>query len=283
MVTQNELDLESLNKHLKAINEDGITVIRGCNEHSICNSVISDYEEFSDKYHDCVLKNLDAFGHEKRLVNFHLISDAAKKIATNEKVMMILDALFGNRASIYTSLTFKYGTQQPVHRDTPHFATWPRRKFVGVWTALEDINPKAGPLFYYPKAHNFELDPRKYMLEAKERLPNSSQKDQLYLALDLYNGEIINTAPLISSPVEVDMKAGDTVIWHPELPHGGKPVIDNSLTRWSIVFHCAPEDIQVHQHDAFFQNYSDTPPPKRYGFTSFGDRKIALAGEVAFM
>jgi hypothetical protein len=46
------------------------------------------------------------------------------------------------------------------------------------------------------------------------------------------------------------------------------------------VFHCAPVDAQVHQHEAFFT--SDAAPPPRYGYGTFEDRKYALTGDPAF-
>jgi hypothetical protein len=103
------------------------------------------------------------------------------------------------------------------------------------------------------------------------------------MALDLYNGEVIRTAPTVSSAVTLQLNVGDTVIWHPELPHGGTAAQDPMRTRWSVVFHCAPKHVQVHQHDQFFLNASDQPPPDRYGYRHVGGRGLALSGDVAFM
>jgi hypothetical protein len=48
------------------------------------------------------------------------------------------------------------------------------------------------------------------------------------------------------------VKKGDTVIWHPLLPHGGSPVDDPTLSRASIVFHVHPEDTPMYGLDVFF-------------------------------
>jgi len=277
-------DASELEKSIaQSLINTGVAVVPGAHDPDLCNQVILDYEKYAKENYEYVQNNLDDLGREKRLVSFHHWSGAAAKIGTNETIMSLLDYIFGYEAGIYTSLTFKYGTQQPVHRDTPHFATWPRNYFCGVWTALEPIKLEAGPIFYHPGAHRFILNEHDFFDEACTRLPNATKQEQLTLALDLYNGEVIRTAPTISEPVILDLNVGDTVIWHPELPHGGSPASDPHATRWSIVFHCAPSSIQVHQHDAFFSHDIKKTPPQRYGYCEINDRKVAESGGVAFM
>jgi hypothetical protein len=268
---------------IRSLIRDGIAVIRESNEPALCKAVVADYQRYVDTHRDYVMQNLDGLGREKRLVNFHLWSSAAAQIGMNRRAMEILDLMFDTETAIYTSLTFKYGTQQPVHRDTPHFATWPPKRFAGVWTALETVSPEAGPLFYHTGAHRFTLDPQRFMNEALQRLPNAPSGEQLFMALDLYNGEVIRNAPTVSDAKTLELQIGDTVIWHPELPHGGSPASDPHRTRWSIVFHCAPVNVQVHQHDAFFSHMGPESPPPRYGYREDNGRKIAVAGEIAFM
>ena len=105
---------------------DGVAVLRGAHARGLCEQVIREYADYAAANRDYVEANLDAAGHEKRLINFHHVSPAAQRIGTEPKVMEALDFVFGERTGIYTSLTFKYGTQQPTHRDSPHFVTWPR-------------------------------------------------------------------------------------------------------------------------------------------------------------
>ncbi|MBT9486715.1 MAG: phytanoyl-CoA dioxygenase family protein [Rubrivivax sp.] len=262
---------------------EGIAVLRGANSPDLCKHVIADYGRYVELHRDYVRGNLTEHGREKRLVNFHLWSEPAAQLASNPRIMAALDFVFASPAAVYTSLTFKYGTQQPVHRDTPHFATWPLRMFAGVWTALEDVSPDAGPLFYHPGSHRLAIDPAQYMAEARSRIPDGSERDQLLMALDLYNGEVIRRSTSASAPKILDLRAGDTVIWHPELPHGGSPANNPDLTRWSSVFHCAPVAVQVHQHDRFFLHAGETPPPDRYGYFERFGRHFAVSGEVAYM
>ena len=261
---------------------DGLAVIRGAHLRADCEDVIREYQDYAAANREYVEANLDIAGHEKRLINFHHVSAAAMRIGSDEKIMRILDFAFGQRASIYTSLTFKYGTQQTVHRDTPHFATWPRGYFFGVWTALEDVNADNGPLFYCKAAHRAAIDEHDIYRQSRTHLAAANPQEQLHHALDLYNGAVIRIAENYGPPLAIELQAGDTVIWHPETPHGGMQVANAHATRWSIVFHCAPTAVQVHQHGAFFCHQGVEPPPARYGFRSAHGREIALAGDTTY-
>lgn len=262
---------------------DGFTVLKGVTDPALCDAVVADYANFCAERPAYVEENLDELGREKRLVNFHISSTNEMEVVTNPAVMELLDFLFGERACVYTSLTFKYGTQQPIHRDTPHFATWPDSRFCGMWTALEDVHPDAGPLMYIRGGHRFQVDQYEILRNVQRDRPDLSEVEQNLLALDIYNGRIIDEAPQNGELVVAPIKKGDVVIWHAQTPHGGTPAADPSRTRWSVVAHCAPETVQVHQHDRFFRHDSEVPPPARYGFGDAFDRKIAVSGETAFM
>lgn len=269
---------------LRDLIEDGVAVLKGVHSAATCEGVIADYADWSAQNAEYVQSNLDALGRPHRLVNFHLHSPHARQLSMNERVHRVLDEMFDSRSCVYTSLTFKYGTQQPVHRDTPHFATWPESQFAGVWTALEDVREDAGPLFYYKGAHRMRIEhPLEYMRRADARLPDAPPHERLFMALDLYNGAVIKNAQEFGTPVTLPLQRGDVVIWHPEMPHGGSPAIDPMKSRWSIVCHCAPERVQVHQYQTFFQHAGPEAPPDRYGYLDKYTRKIALAGTVAFM
>ena len=260
----------------------GFTVLRGVQDPAVCQQAIADFGRFCQEHPDQHAASFDEHGRERRLVNFHHYSDAAMQLGTNSDLMELLDFLFAAEASVYTSLTFKYGTQQPVHRDTPHFATWPDGYFFGVWVALEDIDPEAGPLFYYEGGHRFPIDVEGIWKRVCESRPDLSRDEALILALDIYNGYVIDNAPSFGDHRVADMKRGDVAIWHPQLPHGGSPAADPSKSRWSMVFHCAPSEKQVHQHTSFFTHANGEEPAPRYGFTQHYGRNVARAGDVAF-
>jgi phytanoyl-CoA hydroxylase len=283
-IRRSEVIVEKARRVAVDLMTDGLTILRNAVSPEVCEAVIEDYYRWVGQNMAYRNQNLDDLGREKRLVNFHRWSQPAMSIATNAETMQILDVIFGAESYVYTSLTFKYGTQQPIHRDTPHFATWPARRFVGVWTALEDVNSDAGPLMFSRGAQKFAVDQYNIFRSVEREFPTLTRQEQLDRALDIYNGVIITKAPLEGEIKLVEpLRRGDTVIWHPELPHGGSPAVDPMKSRWSIVVHCASSEVQVHQHGSFFGHNGNEPPADRYGFISSSGRKVANAGVVAYM
>lgn len=270
-------------RYLRAFSElihVGLTVIPKHVEPHLCDSVIVDYKVWSSENEGYLRKNMNDGKYEKRLVNFHLYSQAARQIACSEQVLSFLDVLFEAKTAPYSSLTFKYGSQQAAHKDVPNFFTQPENRFVGVWTALEDVSSDAGPLFYYPASHRIKIDRQDF----KPSLAIlRSKKKALQASLNSYKLYVEQLSSFLGQPQELCLKKGDTVIWHPELIHGGLPSKIRDLTRWSIVVHCAPETLPVHQHDKFFSHFNGQPLGQRYGFERHELRKYALSGEVAFM
>lgn len=269
----------------RELSTDGFTVLRGVVDPALCAKVIADYYRYAEQHADYVAQNLDEMGREKRLVNFHLWSQAQLDLVSNRKIMKLLDYLFDEKTCVYTTLTFKYGTQQPLHRDTPHFATWPESRFFGVWTALEDVSPEAGPLMYVKGGQRFEMEHhRDIMRRVQQNRPDLNPQEQLTLALDLYNGQVIQDSPTVGEVVTAPIKCGDVAIWHPQLPHGGSPAVDQMRSRWSVVAHCAPEAVQLYMMDTYFHHDGPEPPPKRYGFLrKVNGRRVADSGATGYM
>ena len=281
----NRLEVARVSEAFKAAARDlivdGFTVLRGAINPDLCAKVIADYHRYAAENAGGV--NFDAQGRELRLLQFHWWSDASMRIATDPGVMALLDFIFGRRASPYSSLTFKYGTQQEIHRDTPHFATWPRSQFVGVWTALEDIDPSSGPLQYVKGAHRYRLAPEDVLAHVRTKHTHLTPEGQIDRALYRYNDQVMLHAAdhgeLTPAP---QMKRGDVAIWHAELPHGGSPATDPMRSRWSMVVHCMPEAVQGHEYKTFFTHEGEAPPPDRYAFREAHDRKVAYIGDPTY-
>lgn len=261
---------------------EGFTILKGVVDPHLCDAVVSDYKQYLERNRGYADQYIDAKGRHHRLVNFHLSSENAMKIGCHEEIMRVLDYLFGYKAGIYTSLTFEYGTEQPIHRDAPFFHTFPVNYFVGVWCALEDIDPEAGPLMYVPGGHRFHCDQHALYTRVRDENPEKPNDWVVRNALEAYYGEVISRSEAIGEKKQAVLQKGDVAIWHPQLPHGGTPAEDPRKTRRSVVFHCAPETLQVYQHDIFFQHDGIEHPPPRYAFGSYHGRSYAFAGETAF-
>jgi ectoine hydroxylase-related dioxygenase (phytanoyl-CoA dioxygenase family) len=163
-------------------------------------------------------------------------SQAVKKIWKYPSIIEILTALFDDPALPCQTLNFLHGSQQDVHQDAIHLSSFPNGYMCGVWVALEDISPEAGPLIVYPKSHKLEV------LYAKtvniDKLSNywdqhlTDQYKQKYLPRlksDLSLAKI--------EPIEYTPNIGSVFIWHYNLAHAGSYRKTPNLTRKSMVSH----------------------------------------------
>jgi ectoine hydroxylase-related dioxygenase (phytanoyl-CoA dioxygenase family) len=201
----------------------------------------------------------EADGRYPRLINFHLASPAMRQLyVRNDLALAVQDAFFGARSSLYTTLFYEKGSGQDIHRDSPYFTTRPEHKYLGVWVPLEDVDDDNGPLMVMPRGHLLPEEDREAIrqtLFGPDEVPDTS--DELWVAYQdtvtrrgLEAGLSIQTVPV---------KKGQTIIWHPQLPHGGAPIRNPARTRLSLVQHVTPEHYQVYGLDAFFNPSKPLP------------------------
>jgi phytanoyl-CoA hydroxylase len=260
-----------LREHARNMIRDGVTRVPGAVAPELCDSVAAAFRRYRE---DSSQAASFRDGHHTRLSNFHLASSEALDLGLHPRALRLLDFLFGRRAALCNSLTFNKGTQQELHRDSPFFHTQPEGLFFGVWIALEDVSQEAGPLlYYYPGGHRLRID----RLAIAERHPGASSKE----LFDAYSAEVRRRCERsgLAEARATTMRKGDMLLWHPQLPHGGSPLVDPRLTRYSIVFHYMPEGTAIHGMDAFFSaSFPTTPNPLR---TERG-RQLLAHGQARF-
>ena len=154
-----------------------------------------------------------------------------RAIARNQVVLELLGKLYGRRAFPFQTLNFPVGTQQHYHSDSIHFSSIPERFMCGVWVALEDIHPDAGPLTYYPGSH-------KWPVLYNELIGKMIGGETDFVAQDPYKRAW--QAMVEASGVQPETfcaRKGQALIWAANLLHGGSRQKDPSRTRWSQVTH----------------------------------------------
>lgn len=159
-----------------------------------------------------------------------------RRIAANEGILHLLSRLYGRRAFPFQTLNFPVGTQQPPHTDSVHFSSMPERFMCGVWVALEDIHPDAGPLMYYPGSHRLPTLTNEHVgfaAHAARSVPTQAVYEPMWRAL-------VEACGL--KPAHFLPKRGQAVIWTANLLHGGSGQADLNRTRWSQVTHYYFED-----------------------------------------
>jgi hypothetical protein len=244
----------TLQAHARDLLRDGFTCIPGNVAPELCDQVVKDFRAYCDA-NEASKTYRDEWGYHSRLSNLHMVSDRAMEIGMNARVLHLLDTLLGRRTAVCGCLLFERGTQQAIHRDSPFFYTSPPGLFFGVWTALEDIRPESGPLRYYQGGHRIPID----QLAIGRRHPDGD----IAAMFNEYTKEVdqaCRAAGLTDSTA--CLRKGDTLIWHPELPHGGSVIQDRTLTRKSIVFHYLPEQTPISGPLVFFRGESSTVLPQ---------------------
>jgi hypothetical protein len=268
---------------------DGFVVIRGGLSPEQCKVAV---ESFNKKCWDmgasCQGKR-DALGHLPRITNAHtVVPEVLDLILQNKEALQMQDFLFGSKTSVYTSLLFTRGTQQTIHIDIPFFWTYPKNRYFGVWTALENVDEGNGPLRVLVGGHKC------HMLDQRDKIPRIvekkaqgqlSQVDEeafyVYATATLQNCALHN----VSAYQEVHLQIGDTIIWHPLLPHGGQAIKNMNRTRVSLVAHTVPEMTPVYHTDAFFFPEWSVPPTANWPYdvvkarNGVPDYRLVGAGE----
>lgn len=173
----------------------------------------------------------DKTAGDRRVQDAWQFDEDVRAIAANQAVIDLLGKLYGRRAFPFQTLNFPAGTQQDAHSDSVHFSSLPERFMCGVWLAMENIGPDAGPLFYYPGSHQWPI-----MTNAL--IGRRGYGSDLASAQDPYGPAWQALREVHGAQEERFLpRKGQALIWCANLLHGGSRQNDPTLTRWSQVTH----------------------------------------------
>jgi len=237
---QARLDLRAKLLHWQQL---GYVTFQGLIEPQLIDAYIADVEELFRERRHSVLLNIQGHGecqirdttpdmlkkHHLRLMDFHNLSIAAKKIALHPVIVDFLRHVFRDTPVVMQSLTFIHGSEQGTHQDYAYVVAGIPSHLAATWVALEDVRAESGPLVYYPGSHT---------------LPKFDWGNGLFLTRESRHNErdfvrhIEREVERMGLRREVfAAKKGDVFVWHASLAHGGSSVGDDSLTRRSFVTH----------------------------------------------
>jgi hypothetical protein len=178
-------------------------------------------------------------GSSQRFVNLHESIPALATLYSCPKLYDVASDLFGYQAYPCQSLSFIHGSGQGPHQDTIHLTPFPRGLMCGIWIALEDVVPDSGELFYYPGSHRLEAvlchshGVAKLDLQTGNRNEFATAYRPAIAALLAANPQLVRQTFMA--------KAGDVLIWHENLIHGGSPRVRPEPSRMSMVIHTFAE------------------------------------------
>lgn len=198
-----------------------------------CQAVARGAIAWNDKLTSSASKGLD----------FHWFSENYRNLIFTQKIREFIDLVFERPSMATQSLSFYLGSSQGAHQDWAYVTYSLPTQFLASWTALEDVTPPAGELFYHSGSHRLD----EFLFDGAHKSPHEAKR-----ANSSYSGKA--DAQTYSDQLQGRCEAlgmwrrtflprrGDTLIWAAELVHGGNPV-SAGKTRKSIVAHYCPREV----------------------------------------
>jgi ectoine hydroxylase-related dioxygenase (phytanoyl-CoA dioxygenase family) len=165
-----------------------------------------------------------------RIHGFHYVNAAARRIFQAPRLRELVSRLLGRPARPFAAINFMRGSEQHLHQDMAVFHIFPHDYLVGAWIACEDVEPDAGPLVLYAGSH------RAGMFPGFTDYPQTNLRTADAATRDAYQTWVDDVASRFPRH-EFHARAGEVLLWHGMLVHGGAPVLRPDSTRKSMVLH----------------------------------------------
>jgi hypothetical protein len=273
---------QDLREDVSAFIEDGYLLLRGSIPQELVTSARRDFFQHKEKYAELYARFQDRNGFNRRIANLHMSLDVLKDVyAQNQRALRIQDFLFGVPSVCYSGLFFEAGSEQDLHRDSPYFCTVPEYYYLGVWVALEEVDRGNGALEIIDGGHLVHEPDRD---EIVDRFYSEGQQIASFdmRLWDAYQAETMRLCQKANRARKtVAMNPGDTLIWHPHLPHGGAPIFQNDRSRLSVVNHVIAKGACFGGMELFFHR-CEPPASVNYECFSYGGREFVKHETVSF-
>jgi ectoine hydroxylase-related dioxygenase (phytanoyl-CoA dioxygenase family) len=247
----NEIKKRGLNKiesELRNFRENGYVIFKNALSAELIEQINEQtvaFKNYPDRY--VMRKNgqyydpadIESLTDKHRIIDVYGVSEAARNAAMCEQITTFLSAIFEQPPIAIQSLSFQYGSEQALHQDTAYVVAPEPAKISASWIALEDISVGSGELLYLPKSHRFP-DYKFSGISKSWKKSRDGQEDHKKYLSSLH--ELAKDRNLLPQPFVA--KAGDILIWHSDLVHGGAPIKDKCLTRKSLVTHYVPLSVK---------------------------------------
>ncbi len=190
-----------------------------------------------------------SYNDSPRVVESWKHSESVKRLSKHPQVLELLEEHFGTRVRPFSTINFIRSTEQPLHSDYVHFGTVPPFQLAAAWIALEDIDPRSGPIQLVPRSHLWaEFEYQQLGLPVARSIGDVRRYYSIYE--DWVRDEVSKTNSIVLTP---EIRRGDAIIWLANLLHGSPECIDNKLSRRSQVTHYYTENVRTYYNPAFSQ------------------------------
>lgn len=162
-----------------------------------------------------------------KINDLYLESELVRSMILDNRLTPILSNFLGGDPMVCNSLNFEYGSQQNSHTDSLYMTPRVRNKLVASWIALDEIDDSNGPVEYYPGSH--KIPPYEFSNGGISAIGSEMAGYHSYMEKQLQEREI--------HAEKFTAQAGDVLVWHSQLLHGGTKILDPSRLRRSLVTH----------------------------------------------
>jgi hypothetical protein len=144
--------------------QDGYCIIAGAVNVNAIDQYLSDFDQISSldggllASYGAEIKPAQELGRLRPLTKFldvHAKIPSAAGLAFSTPIKTFLECLLGEEALAFQSLHFEQGSTQALHQDTAYVVVDEPKSLCASWIALEDVEPGAGELVYFPGSHRF--------------------------------------------------------------------------------------------------------------------------------
>lgn len=204
----------------------------------------------------------------KRIFEGWKDSKMLQSLSLNPEVMRVLRMLYKREPYPFQTITFNYGSNQPLHSDLIHFDSMPHRWLTAVWVSLEDMTDQNGSLIYVPKSHKLPIFD---FYDLKIKVPEYGKQFDSYAEYETFVAQLVSVNKLQVEPLIC--KRGQALVWSANLIHGGDVIRDLNSTRYSQVTHYYYDDCDVYYSPMFSEAWKGKFSVKDIGSKNIRDHK----------
>jgi hypothetical protein len=182
----------------------------------------------------------------KRIFEGWKESKILQELSLNPIIIDTLRFLYKKEPYPFQTITFNYGSNQPLHSDLIHFDSLPHRWLTAAWVALEDMTDQNGSLVYVPGSHKLPIFD---FYDLKIKVPEYGKQFDSYFEYEEFIRQLIDVQKLEVKPLIC--KKGQALLWSSNLIHGGDIIRDPKSTRYSQVTHYYYDDCDIYYSPMF--------------------------------
>ncbi len=211
---------------------NGYMILRGCFTATEVKAINTEIDRL-------IAEKIVDFNFTGRKVMFAFQhSDLLKKVVHDRRMLSVLDFTLGKAMKPFQSINFLTGSEQAAHSDSIHMTTYPLGYLSAAWIALEEMTPDNGPLIFYPGSHklpyllngSFDHGGNRFVIGNDAYAHYEEAVDKAIAGGKFERKEFI-------------AQAGDVLIWHANLLHGGKKMSKLDASRKSMAIHYFADDV----------------------------------------